>query len=70
MREETPNGAKQGDGCDAGMAADPHSLTFGIGAALAYPFMEDSYTVGNTIHLFDWVFMALGLCPPGTMAAR
>ena len=31
-------------------------------AAAAYPLAEDSYTVGNTIYFFNWVFMALGLC--------
>lgn len=30
--------------------------------AAAYPLIEDSYTVGNTIYFFNWVFMALGLC--------
>jgi ABC-type branched-subunit amino acid transport system permease subunit len=42
--------------------------SFWIGAAVvlalaaAYPLVEDSYTVGNTIYFFTWVFMALGLC--------
>jgi ABC-type branched-subunit amino acid transport system permease subunit len=42
--------------------------SFWIGAgvvlalAAAYPLVEDSYTVGNTIYFFTWVFMALGLC--------
>ncbi len=31
-------------------------------AAMAYPLMEDGYTVGNTIYFYNWVFMALGLC--------
>ena len=31
-------------------------------AAAAYPLTADSYTVGNTIYFFNWVFMALGLC--------
>lgn len=37
---------------------------FAVAAALAvaYPLTEDSYTVGNTIYFFNWVFMALGLC--------
>ena len=38
----------------------------GVGAVIAlacgYPLVEDSYTVGNTIYFFNWVFMALGLC--------
>jgi urea transport system permease protein len=33
-----------------------------VALAAAYPLIEDSYTVGNTIYFFDWVFMALGLC--------
>lgn len=33
-----------------------------VAAAVAYPLTEDSYTVGNTIYFFNWVFMALGLC--------
>jgi len=41
---------------------------FWIGAAVvlalaaAYPLVTDSYTVGNTVYFFNWVFMALGLC--------
>lgn len=30
--------------------------------ALAYPFLADDYTVGNTAYLLIWVFMAMGLC--------
>jgi urea transport system permease protein len=30
--------------------------------AVGYPLVEDSYTVGNTVYFFNWVFMALGLC--------
>lgn len=30
--------------------------------AIAYPLLEDSYTVGNTVYFFNWAFMALGLC--------
>jgi len=33
-----------------------------VGIACGYPLIEDSYTVGNTIYFFNWVFMALGLC--------
>jgi len=33
-----------------------------LGAALAYPAIADSYTVGNFAYFFIWVFMALGLC--------
>ena len=33
-----------------------------VALAAAYPLVTDSYTVGNTIYFFDWVFMALGLC--------
>lgn len=29
---------------------------------VAYPLLQDAYTVGNTIYFFLWVFMALGLC--------
>ena len=41
---------------------------FWIGAAVVlafavgYPLVTDSYTVGNTVYFFNWVFMALGLC--------
>src|ERR1700678_381906 len=41
---------------------------FWVGAAVvlalasAYPLVTDSYTVGNTVYFFNWVFMALGLC--------
>ncbi len=31
-------------------------------AAMAYPLLEDSYAVGNTVYFLNWVFMALGLC--------
>lgn len=30
--------------------------------AVCYPLVEESYTVGNTVYFFTWVFMALGLC--------
>jgi urea transport system permease protein len=30
--------------------------------ACGYPLVVDSYTVGNTIYFYNWVFMALGLC--------
>ncbi|HYZ64903.1 MAG TPA: branched-chain amino acid ABC transporter permease, partial [Acetobacteraceae bacterium] len=33
-----------------------------VALACAYPLLEDSYTVGNTIYFYNWVFMALGLC--------
>src|SRR5271155_3456332 len=33
-----------------------------LALAIACPLLEDSYTVGNTIYFFNWVFMALGLC--------
>lgn len=33
-----------------------------LALAAAYPLVVDSYTVGNTIYFFNWVFMALGLC--------
>jgi ABC-type branched-subunit amino acid transport system permease subunit len=33
-----------------------------VALAVAYPLIEDAYTVGNTIYFFVWVFMALGLC--------
>jgi ABC-type branched-subunit amino acid transport system permease subunit len=33
-----------------------------IALAAGYPLVQDSYTVGNTIYFFNWVFMALGLC--------
>jgi branched-chain amino acid transport system permease protein len=33
-----------------------------LALAIAYPLVEDSYTVGNTIYFFNWTFMALGLC--------
>ena len=33
-----------------------------VALAAAYPLLQDSYTVGNTIYFFNWVFMALGLC--------
>jgi ABC-type branched-subunit amino acid transport system permease subunit len=33
-----------------------------LALAIAYPQIEDSYTVGNTVYFFLWVFMALGLC--------
>jgi urea transport system permease protein len=33
-----------------------------VALAAAYPLIQDSYTVGNTIYFFNWVFMALGLC--------
>ena len=33
-----------------------------LAAAIAYPWLEDAYTVGNTVYLFDWAPMALGLC--------
>ena len=33
-----------------------------LGLAMVYPLVSDPYTVGNTVYLFDWAFMALGLC--------
>lgn len=33
-----------------------------LAMAIGYPFVTDSYTVGNTVYFFNWVFMALGLC--------
>jgi branched-chain amino acid transport system permease protein len=33
-----------------------------VALAGGYPLVQDSYTVGNTIYFFNWVFMALGLC--------
>ena len=33
-----------------------------LAAAIAYPLLTDSYTVGNTVYFFNWTFMALGLC--------
>lgn len=33
-----------------------------VALAAGYPLVQDSYTVGNTIYFFNWVFMALGLC--------
>jgi len=33
-----------------------------VALAALYPQTADSYTVGNTIYFFNWVFMALGLC--------
>ena len=33
-----------------------------LALAVAYPLFTDSYTVGNTVYFFNWVFMALGLC--------
>jgi branched-chain amino acid transport system permease protein len=33
-----------------------------LALAIAYPLFQDSYTVGNTVYFFNWVFMALGLC--------
>jgi len=35
---------------------------FVLALAAAYPLVTDSYTVGNTVYFFNWVFMALGLC--------
>lgn len=43
-------------------------LRFWIGATIVlalaaiYPLVTDSYTVGNTVYFFNWVFMALELC--------
>ena len=33
-----------------------------LAAAIGYPLITDSYTVGNTVYFFNWAFMALGLC--------
>src|ERR1700722_18067859 len=33
-----------------------------LALAAAYPLVTDSYTVGNTVYFYNWVFMALGLC--------
>ncbi|UDL96564.1 ABC transporter permease [Lichenihabitans sp. PAMC28606] len=33
-----------------------------LAAAVIYPLLTDSYTVGNTVYFFNWAFMALGLC--------
>jgi branched-chain amino acid transport system permease protein len=33
-----------------------------LALAAIYPLLTDSYTVGNTVYFFNWVFMALGLC--------
>jgi ABC-type branched-subunit amino acid transport system permease subunit len=33
-----------------------------LAVAAGYPLVSDSYTVGNTVYFFNWVFMALGLC--------
>ncbi len=33
-----------------------------LAMAIGYPLVTDSYTVGNTVYFFNWVFMALGLC--------
>jgi len=33
-----------------------------VALAAGYPLVQDSYTVGNTIYFYNWVFMALGLC--------
>lgn len=33
-----------------------------LGCAVAYPLFEDAYTVGNSVYLLTWTFMALGLC--------
>ena len=33
-----------------------------LAAAIAYPWFEDAYTVGNSVYLLCWTFMALGLC--------
>lgn len=33
-----------------------------LAAAIVYPLLEDAYTVGNTVYIFNWAFMALGLC--------
>jgi urea transport system permease protein len=33
-----------------------------LALAVGYPLVTDSYTVGNTVYFFNWVFMALGLC--------
>lgn len=33
-----------------------------LAVAVAYPLLQDSYTVGNTVYFFNWAFMALGLC--------
>lgn len=33
-----------------------------LALAIGYPFVTDSYTVGNTVYFFNWTFMALGLC--------
>ncbi len=56
----------------AGRLQGPQTLGrgpwFWIGAAvvlalaIAYPLVNDSYTVGNTVYFFNWAFMALGLC--------
>ncbi len=36
--------------------------TIVLALAAIYPLVTDSYTVGNTVYFFNWVFMALGLC--------
>lgn len=33
-----------------------------VGAAVAYPFFSDDYSVGNTAYFLVWTFMAMGLC--------
>ena len=33
-----------------------------VALAAGYPLISDPYTVGNTVYLFNWAFMALGLC--------